>query len=1310
MLEIHDPSVEKIRQIIETRIMPDPATRKICLEFLADSIQYANAQGGNAWALILRNEGPTIRLNVGAGEVLALSGKGIMTIELDSESLDAQAQASLEAQVKVSPYSWKRAGPGLFAEIPFERMAELLPLIQTAHRSWIEKAARTEKRTHYYKANHQPILAYLRTTLGRSESELPDPDYGVDDPAVGDPASSPALPTNLLRASDTAQSEWAAAIADWLQNNSPTMTADDRALIDTFNARFPREQLNTLSLADYALGQEDKDNFCYWMEFKLHEMGSVSGGSAAKWGVWYSQAEVRWRWNKVYDSAEDAIGRLREGLYRLTEAAAQGHWDELDTLGERHLGPNRLALRAKPLFLYFPDQFLPMSQPDHLAHFLGLLGESPQPSLLARQRQLLNRLHTMPEFAGFDTVQMMRFLYSFVPPPQYHSGPTLSVENAKAFVDSIITRPEFRNVCLTALADAIEYIDAQLEGDWRLSLLSDRTRIRLYAGTVEVLSLNRYQNGNFVLTLDPQALDEPPRTALGEQQIGLINNTDTAPPALQPWVPFARLANLLPHLQVAYQSFVDKVAAGEYRPNSKAQPAPHAPELLAYLRQELERDLPDPAVGLAPPMASHVWKIAPGPEAKLWPMCLEHNCIVIGWLDNADLSSYTDKSALETALRQANQGGRNAANSIWSFTHDIQPGHIVVANQGLRRIVGIGRITSGYIAPAAPDNPSQDTGYRNARRVEWLIKEPLEVPFQFAQSTVTPVDQQRWAQIKQAYVQANPALAPIFEQLEGTTPPPPQIPSELQPLMTMAERTRNTLLFGPPGTGKTWLVNHFANYFLLYHNSSPVAADRYWQAVQAGNTAAAQAMQTEIQPEARAMEDRPNFWWITANPKIWSWQTLFDQGEEFYHYGRLAKNFQAISPGDLIFGYLANPTKQIVAVARVREGLHTRQEEGVLVSGILIEPVVKIQYPISWEVLKSNPLLKTAEPVRFRAQGTLFAVTPTEAQEIARLLTQAGNALPPELVEAVGQPVQRAEHAPGSGRSVEVRASNFLRFITFHQSFAYEEFVEGLKPKVEGTNLSYEVQPGVFRQICKDAEQAWLAHQARGGKAQDTPRYLLIIDEVNRANIAKVFGELITLLEDDKRLGQANQIKVQLPYSQEEFGVPPNLYLLGTLNTADRSIALLDLALRRRFAFVEMPPQPQLLKHVGGVDLMALLRTLNARSRLLLDADHQIGHSYFMGLAPNAVEDLHFAWYHRVVPLLQEYFYNDGTRLHCVLGSDFTQSITPDDATRKALGELYDAELQHTTVVPLHGQPFLEALQRLAGSATMIEEANPNAH
>jgi 5-methylcytosine-specific restriction protein B len=236
-------------------------------------------------------------------------------------------------------------------------------------------------------------------------------------------------------------------------------------------------------------------------------------------------------------------------------------------------------------------------------------------------------------------------------------------------------------------------------------------------------------------------------------------------------------------------------------------------------------------------------------------------------------------------------------------------------------------------------------------------------------------------------------------------------------------------------------------------------------------------------------------------------------------------------------------------------------------------------------------------------------------------------------------------------------------FVTFHQSYGYEEFVEGLRPVLTSGAVQYEIRSGVFKDLCSRARKA------------PKQRFAMVIDEINRGNISKIFGELITLIEADKRYGAENAISVTLPYSGESFSVPANVDIIGTMNTADRSLALLDTALRRRFEFVPIPPDASddgkdapladlciSIDHKVVIKIPNMLAAINLRIEALYDRDHCIGHAYFTVLKqiPNGqprFDALKEVFRNRIIPLLEEYFFEDWQKIRLVLADNKKKPI-----------------------------------------------------
>ncbi len=254
-----------------------------------------------------------------------------------------------------------------------------------------------------------------------------------------------------------------------------------------------------------------------------------------------------------------------------------------------------------------------------------------------------------------------------------------------------------------------------------------------------------------------------------------------------------------------------------------------------------------------------------------------------------------------------------------------------------------------------------------------------------------------------------------------------------------------------------------------------------------------------------------------------------------------------------------------------------------------------------------------------------------------------------EQVEDLVELYAELKRGPKSAEAIQRFA-----VVTFHQSYGYEEFIEGIRARSdESGNISYPIEPGIFIRLCQRAN------------ADPGHRYAIFIDEINRGNISKIFGELISLIEVDKRAGMSNAMSLQLSYSGDHFSVPANVDIIGAMNTADRSLALMDTALRRRFDFVEMMPDLSLLSgaKVKGIELESLLEKLNSRIEALYDREHTLGHAFFMsvknaldaGDEEAAFKQLKIAFQKKIIPLLQEYFFDDWNKIRLVLADNQKQ-------------------------------------------------------
>lgn len=618
------------------------------------------------------------------------------------------------------------------------------------------------------------------------------------------------------------------------------------------------------------------------------------------------------------------------------------------------------------------------------------------------------------------------------------------------------------------------------------------------------------------------------------------------------------------------------------------------PELMDWQPIEIGRFL----YAWSDPRATRrIYKIAPGENAEYWGECQQNQYICVGWDEIGDLRVFESKETFRAkfaeiyAEKYKNHTNTllKKANELWSLM-ELEVGDIIIANHGTSKVLAVGEV----IEPGYEWKPERGECCHTVA-INWDVSYEQDIPVQpkWAFTTVDPVPISFYQQIisnkKGGMGGIQPPVEPVFLEI-----------------VDALNRKGQAILYGPPGTGKTYFAQWFAVWWLTKQNNESLA-----RAALADPKAFEQARQILLTNQVSK-----RVWWVVANPSEWEWDELIKKGAEKFRVGRLQRNYSMLKRGDLVIGYQARPDQQVVALAEVSKTLadYVNQSE----AGIEIKAIMMLKNGPKYADLQNDPIMKESEPMRHNCRGTLFALTGDEAQYLFSLLKDSNPDLDKYTTsgEGIGQ----------------------LTWITFHPSYTYEDFIEGYRPvDSSGGGLKLRLEDGIFKRICREAS------------AHPQQNYLILIDEINRANLAKVFGELITLLEKDKR-----GIQVTLPQSKENFTIPPNVYILGTMNTADRSIKLMDTALRRRFAFIEMMPDSSLLHgaRVGNLPLDEFLETLNRRIAKVEGREKQIGHAFFLdqGQPINQPEEFARRFRQEILPLLQEYCYEEYDQLASYIG------------------------------------------------------------
>ena len=571
-----------------------------------------------------------------------------------------------------------------------------------------------------------------------------------------------------------------------------------------------------------------------------------------------------------------------------------------------------------------------------------------------------------------------------------------------------------------------------------------------------------------------------------------------------------------------------------------------------------------------PKTMNKIWIYSPGRKAVYWDEFFENEIMAIGGKELGDLDLYQTKEKIVKELQKLEKtdgSKKNDATLAWDFVHNITPGDLIFVKNGRTELIGYGIVNSDYYYET-------DHEYPFKRKVNWIEKGTWTMETSLVLKTLTDLSPYP------DYYEKILNLLGINRQGKKTfnpnidlTKPVVYIPTQIINIPI------NLILFGPPGTGKTYNTIN-------------------------------KALEIINEDEEKKLD------WLDR-------KTVKNQFEERIKEGRIvfATFHQSMSYEDFIEGIKPIPPKAETnpVIYKIQDGIFKK---------IAIEASKIKQKTI--EIDTETQVLTEELFDEFYFQFVETLVDSDEGVSNCILKTPEGNEF--ELFK-------------NSAGSVTIKAGRKKTKMS--------------ASVVELKNVLFHGKPPTYKSYESKIINKILEEKAYKESPTDnsTKPFVLIIDEINRGNVSQIFGELITLIEEDKRIGKDEALEVTLPYSKEKFGVPSNLYIIGTMNTADRSVEAIDTALRRRFCFEEVPPRYDLkeLKYeFVGIKGFEILRTLNKRIEKLLDKDHQIGHSYFMMKdSANLEEKLLTSIYKNIIPLLQEYFFGDFGKIGLVLGKGF---------------------------------------------------------